>query len=97
MKSSGYVSPFNRNSGLRPSAPGLNSVSVIVPFYNEEDCVEFVLKEIVKYQPDAQVVAVDDGSSDHTWEIMRGIEEVTPLRLTENCLLYTSPSPRDRH
>lgn len=84
MNSSGYISPFTRNPGLRPSAPGLDSVSVIVPFYNEEDCVEFVLKEIVKCQPDAQVVAVDDGSGDRTWEIMRGIEGVTPLRLTEN-------------
>ncbi|MEM1441223.1 MAG: glycosyltransferase family 2 protein, partial [Verrucomicrobiota bacterium] len=46
--------------------------------------VEFVLQEIVSCQPDAEVVAVDDGSTDRTWEIMQTVEGVTPLRLSEN-------------
>lgn len=84
MISPGYISPFSRLPGLRDTPPATRSVSVVVPFYNEEECVEFVLREIVASQPDAEVVAVDDGSSDGTWEIMRKIEGVSPLRLTAN-------------
>ncbi|MEM6916294.1 MAG: glycosyltransferase family 2 protein [Verrucomicrobiota bacterium] len=84
MKSSGYTSPFQRAPGLRSSAPSLDQVSIVVPFYNEAECVEFVLREIVSCQPNAQVVAVDDGSSDNTWEIMQSIEGISPLRLAEN-------------
>lgn len=84
MSDPGYISPFDRSSGRRTSARALESVSVVVPFYNEEDCVTFVLEEIVRCQPDAEVVAVDDGSSDKTWELMQKIPGVTPLRLSEN-------------
>lgn len=84
MNRPGYVSPFTRNPGLRPEDPTYSSVSVVVPFYNEEECVEFVLKEIRDCQPEAEIVAVDDGSKDRTWEIMQGIEGITPLQLTEN-------------
>ncbi|MBP6783913.1 MAG: glycosyltransferase family 2 protein [Verrucomicrobiales bacterium] len=84
MISPGYLSPFSRRPGLRDSPPGKESVSIIVPFYNEEECVEFVLREIVACQPDAEIVAVDDGSSDRTWELMQNVEGVSPLRLTKN-------------
>ncbi len=82
----GYQSPFPLEHGLRDSDQGDNParVSIVVPFYNEEECVEFVLKEIVGCQPDAEVIGVDDGSSDKTWELMQGIEGITSLRLTEN-------------
>lgn len=84
MTAPGYTSPFSRLPGLRTVPPATKTVSVVVPFYNEEDCVEFVLREIVDCQPEAEVVAVDDGSSDRTWELMQGIPGVTPLRLTQN-------------
>ncbi|MEX2579613.1 MAG: glycosyltransferase family 2 protein [Verrucomicrobiales bacterium] len=84
MTTSGYSSPFPRPSGLRAAPPSLDSVSVVVPFFNEEECVEFVLREIVECQPGAEVVAVDDGSTDRTWALMQTVEGVTPLRLTEN-------------
>ncbi|MBP6600498.1 MAG: glycosyltransferase family 2 protein [Verrucomicrobiales bacterium] len=84
MESPTYTSPFSRNPGLRNSPPTTETVSIVVPFYNEEECVEFVLREIVACQPGAEVVAVDDGSSDRTWERMQGIDGVTPLRLTQN-------------
>jgi len=79
-----YTSPFSRVPGLRGTPPSHETVSIVVPFFNEEECVEFVLREIVSSQPGAEVVAVDDGSTDKTWEIMRQIPGVTPLRLTEN-------------
>ncbi len=84
--SSDYHSPFPLEQGLRSTdqSEKPDRISIVVPFYNEEECVEFVLKEIVECQPDAEVIGVDDGSSDKTWELMQGIEGVTPLRLTEN-------------
>ena len=84
MSTPGYTSPFSRYPGLRATAPETAKVSIVVPFYNEEECVEFVLQEIVACQPGAEVVAVDDGSTDRTWEIMQGVAGVTPLRLTKN-------------
>lgn len=84
MSDPGYVSPFDLEPGLRQIPRSLESVSIVVPFYNEEECVEFVLREIVACQPHAEIIAVDDGSKDRTWELMREIEGIVPLRLTEN-------------
>jgi len=85
----GYHSPFPQPGGLRNPEPSeapaeRTSLSIVVPFFNEEECVEFVLREIVDCQPGAEVVAVDDGSTDRTWEIMQTIPGIRPLRLTEN-------------
>lgn len=84
MTAPAYISPFQRQPGLRRTPPTLDRVSVVVPFYNEEECVEFVLREIIASQPEAEIIAVDDGSSDRTWEIMQSIAEVTPIRLSGN-------------
>ncbi len=84
MTAPGYTSPFTRLPGLRGTPPATESVSIVVPFFNEEECIEFVLREIVACQPDAEVIAVDDGSSDRTWELLRAIPGVTPLRLSQN-------------
>ena len=84
MPRHGYESPFSNRPGLREAPPSFSSVSIVVPFYNEEECVEFVLREIIACQPNAEVVAVDDGSKDRTWEILQSVPGVTPLRLTAN-------------
>jgi len=90
VNDSRFHTPFPLTSGLRTpghdpaDAPGAPEVSIVVPFYNEEDCVEFVLREIREQQPEAELIAVDDGSGDATWEKMSAIDGVTPLRLTEN-------------
>jgi dolichol-phosphate mannosyltransferase len=59
------------------------STSVVIPFYNEEESVRFVLEEVLACQPDAEIVAVDDGSADRTWETICTLP-VHGLRLTEN-------------
>ena len=58
--------------------------SIIIPFYNEEACVRSVLDEVRLCQPDAEIIAVDDGSRDRTWEIICGTASVRGLRLTQN-------------
>ncbi len=84
-----FQSPFPKSCGLRSSAQcqadgALPAVSIIIPFYNEEECVESVLEEIIKCQENAEIIAVDDGSSDSTWKKILSFEKVTPIRLTEN-------------
>ena len=58
--------------------------SIVIPFYNEEESVRFVLEEVLACQPGAELIAVDDGSSDRTWEIICSLSGVHGLRLTEN-------------
>jgi len=44
----------------------MKQVSIVVCAYNEEDTIQYVLKECRKYNPDAEIIAVDDGSEDTT-------------------------------
>lgn len=83
---SAYLPPFPVTSGIRTAAsrepdPG---VSIIVPFFNEEACAQAVLREIQVQQPRAELIAVDDGSVDRTWEEITALPGVTALRLTRN-------------
>lgn len=58
--------------------------SVVIPFYNEEENVEIVLNEVKETCPGAEIIAVDDGSSDTTAEKIDAIEGVTLIKLPEN-------------
>ncbi len=58
--------------------------TVVVPFYNEVACVVQVLEEIRRAQPSADIIAVDDGSSDGTWELIQSLPDIKGLRLTSN-------------
>lgn len=58
--------------------------SIIIPFYNEEACVKAVLEEVLACQPNAEILAVDDGSQDGTWAAICSLPEIHGLRLTEN-------------
>lgn len=42
---------------------------VIIPAYNEENCIEFTVEQLRAACPEADFVVVDDGSSDRTAEI----------------------------
>jgi dolichol-phosphate mannosyltransferase len=53
-------------------------ISIIVPFYNEEENVASVLEETHRTNPEAEIIAVNDGSNDRT-EAM--IKEQTDVRL----------------
>lgn len=59
-------------------------ISIIIPFYNEAETVTSVLEEVVRTNPTAEVIAVNDGSSDSTWEIMQGIAGIRSLNAPEN-------------
>lgn len=59
-------------------------VSIIIPFYNEEENVAALLREIRACQPGAEIIAVDDGSTDGTAAAIRGISGVRYLGNGEN-------------
>ncbi len=60
-------------------------VSIIVPFFNEELNVAPVLEEIRQLHPEAEIIAVDDGSTDGTPAALAKQADVTVLRLPRNC------------
>lgn len=61
------------------------TLSIVIPFYNEEGCAQQVLQEVRAAQPEAEIVAVDDGSTDGTAEILRAAPGVRVVALGKNC------------
>ncbi|MGC4014838.1 MAG: glycosyltransferase family 2 protein [Luteolibacter sp.] len=59
-------------------------LSIVVPFYNEEETVADVVAEILRAVPGAEVIAVDDGSKDRTWEILSAIPGIRAMRFQQN-------------
>jgi glycosyl transferase family 2 len=47
------------------------SLSVMIPAFNEERTLELILKHVLEQPEVGEVIAVDDGSTDRTWAIMR--------------------------
>ncbi len=70
------------------------SLSILIPFYNEEEQIPLTLAEIARVMGEAgldleyTIVAVDDGSSDGTWNAIRAAATADPriqgLRLSRN-------------
>jgi len=59
-------------------------ISIIVPFFNEAENVSQVLREIREHNPEAEIVAVDDGSSDNTYALMKGEPGVISFSFGKN-------------
>ena len=54
----------------------MTKLSIVIPVYNLEDCIENCLKSILN-QPfkDFEIICVNDGSSDNSAEIIRNIKD----------------------
>ena len=67
--------------------------SIIIPFYNEEKNVASVLEEARRANPDAEIIAVNDGSSDQTQAMIRKCPDVRLVsfgcHLGQSAALYT--------
>lgn len=51
-------------------------ISIVLPVYNEKDVIERVIEEIQSLDLNAEIIAVDDGSSDGTSMILKRIPEI---------------------
>ena len=60
----------------------------MMPVYNEEQTLEIILDHVLQRPEVGEVIAVDDGSTDRTWEILRRYatqdSRVRPLRQEVN-------------
>lgn len=67
-------------------------LSIVVPAFNEERGIEAAVREIRRHARDTglelQLITVDDGSSDRTWDVLtsltRDIPELRAIRLSRN-------------
>lgn len=67
----------------------MNSLAVIIPMYNEEKhaarCVEAVCGVLSSRLPESKLFAVNDGSTDQTLSILRGLAEKFPALEVVHC------------
>jgi len=59
-------------------------LSIIIPFFNEEENVVPVIEEVLRCQPDAEIIAVDDCSRDATAERIRQFPGVVLVSFPRN-------------
>src|SRR2546429_4379409 len=73
------------NIGLmteQPPAPPLTLLSIVIPARDEEGCiastVEHLHVELRLHDIPHEIVVVDDGSRDRTWDVLMGLKERVP-------------------
>jgi dolichyl-phosphate beta-glucosyltransferase len=67
--------------------------SIIIPAYNEEQRIVSTIQSIAEYfqerKADYEIIVVDDGSSDKTAQVVRGLAQENPqielIQLPQNC------------
>lgn len=48
-----------------------SDLSIVIPTYNEEASIFGVLKDLIQSFPEAQIIVIDDGSSDRTFNLIQ--------------------------
>ena len=51
-------------------------LSVIIPVYNEKDCIQNVISRVKKVNIDKEIIVVDDGLTDGTREVLKKIDGI---------------------
>jgi dolichol-phosphate mannosyltransferase len=76
---------------MKPPTPGTPSepfstrdLSIVIPFYNEEECAGTVLGEARQTLEGSEIIAVDDGSRDRTWNEIESVRGVRGIRFFRN-------------
>jgi len=74
---------------MRPDLPPVQLVSIVIPARDEAGCIAGTVRhlhlELELHQIDHQIIVVDDGSTDATWDILRATaKEIAQLRPVQN-------------
>jgi dolichol-phosphate mannosyltransferase len=68
--------------GPDPTLPKLTKLSVVIPAYNEEECIESTVEHLHValrlHEIPHEIVVVDDGSTDGTWARLQRLRERVP-------------------
>jgi dolichol-phosphate mannosyltransferase len=88
----GFIGAMSDTAG-HPKPPPPALLSVIVPARDEEGCIAVMVQnlhaELARNKIPHEIVVVDDGSKDRTWEILRELTPTIPsLRPLQNTGLH---------
>src|SRR5579859_2540129 len=72
------VSGRSRVTLRQDAMNGAGVLSVMMPVYNEERTLETIMSHVLDRPEVGEVIAVDDGSSDRTWEILQRLAAADP-------------------
>lgn len=64
---------MNSKKQNKQASPARNTLSIVIPACNEADGLTIVLPGLRRLHPGAQIVVVDDGSTDHTSDVCRAM------------------------
>ena len=56
----------------------MKKISIIIPTYNEEETITEIVRRVTKQEEAGEVIIVDDGSTDKTWELLQQIKSPKP-------------------
>lgn len=68
-------------------------LSVVIPAYNEKRTIEEILYKVQQVDVEKEIIIVDDGSTDGTRDILRGIEEADTTYPISGSDRVLDPSP----
>jgi len=60
-----------------------NPISVIIPCFNRADCIADAIESVLADAPEAELIVIDDGSSDDSWTVINNFGGLT-TRKTAN-------------
>jgi glycosyltransferase involved in cell wall biosynthesis len=76
------VKPLNPLKSHKQASPSSIYLSIVVPLYNEEESVEKLILSILevgaRFDFKYEIILVDDGSTDKTWQIIEQLEHSIP-------------------